>query len=323
MRDSVLPIEFAGLQVNYLQRVSRDEYSSACPQCGGVPHKGGELPDRFRLFLNAHGKNKVLGWCRRCSYTWFPDTKKSLDPAEFEKWRTEQIAREEERRRSAEQAIANLKSEKLWIKYNEMLGALGKQTVKEWGIREDWANYWRLGLYPDYKVYSKKNGEYFSPAITIPMWQQDSPMPGNVKLRVLNPKSGEDRYRALYKIGTGIPFVAFNKLHSDTLVLVEGEKKAMVVAQWSDQKYQVVGLPTKSPSGTMVADFKKYGKIVVCLDPDAKEEDANGMSPLKRLVGLLEREVAVVDLPDKVDDMVNRGMRFDNALKYAYKMEVK
>lgn len=325
MRDSTLPneLQFLSDKVQYVQRVNSVEWSGSCPQCGGEPHKGGELPDRFRMFTNANGKNKVLGWCRRCSYVAFPDTSRALSQEEMDAWRKEQIEREEARKRSAETALANLRSEKIWLKYNEMLGELGKVTLKSWGIREDWANYWRLGLFPDYKVFSKQNGEYFSPAITIPMWQQGSPVPGNIKLRVLNPRSTADRYRNIYKTGRSVPFVAFNQLKSDTLVLVEGEKKAMVVAQWSEQKYQVVGLPSVTPNEELLARYDRYGKVIVCLDPDAKVEDGNGHSPLKRLVKALGREVAWVDLPDKVDDMIIRGMRFDNALKYSKILEVK
>lgn len=322
MRDFSLPKEFETLKVSYVQRVSSDEYSSSCPQCGGEPHKGGELPDRFRMFLNASGKNKVMGWCRRCSYVWFPDTRRAISPEEMERWRKEQLEREEARKRSAEKAISALHSEKIWLKFNEALNAYSLDVLRSWGIREDWARFWRLGLLCDHIVKSNE-GEYHSPAISIPMWQQDSPAPANIKLRILNPKNSGDRYRSFYKTGIATDFTAFNKLKSDTVVLVEGEKKAMVVAQWSDQKYQVVGLPSVTPNGELLAKYDKYGKIIVCLDPDAKIEDKNGHSPLKRLVKAIGREVAWVDLPDKVDDMILRGMRFDNALKYAKALEVK
>lgn len=322
MRHYDLPSEFSGLKVNYVQRVSSDEYSSSCPQCGGEPHKGGELPDRFRLFLNASGKNKVMGWCRRCSYVWFPDTVRPISPEEMERWRKEQLEREEARRRSAEKAISALQSEKIWLKFNEALNDYAMEVLRSWGIREDWANYWRLGLLPDHIVLNKDE-KYHSPAISIPMWQWGSPAPANVKLRILNPKNSGDRYRSLYKTGIATDFTAFNKLKSDTVVLVEGEKKAMVVAQWSEQKYQVVGLPSVTPNEDLLAKYDRYGKVIVCLDPDAKVEDEYGHSPLKRLVKALGREVAWVDLPDKVDDMIIRGMRFDNALKYAKTLEAK
>lgn len=319
MKLSVLPAEFAGLQtkVDYIQQISRDEYASSCPQCGGIPHKDGSYPDRFRMFLNAHGKNKIMGWCRHCSYVWFPDTSRALDPQEFERWRREQIEREEERKREAERAIALLKSQKIWMKYNEMLNTWAFDVLKSWGIRQDWANHWRLGFYPDFKV----DNSYFSPAITIPMWQQDSPVPANVKLRVLNPREDKDRYRALYKTGQN-PFVAFNKLHSDTVVLVEGEKKAMNVAQWSEQKYQVVGLPSVSPRPELLAKFANYGTVYLCLDPDAKIKNEKGVSPLQRVVRGIGREVAVIDLPDKVDDMIIRGLNFKSAMRDARLLRV-
>src|SRR5678816_3484565 len=98
MREDSLPTEFAKLtgKVNYIQRVSSYEWSSSCPNCGGVPHKHGEPPDRFRMWTNANGKNKVLGWCRRCGHVWFPDSK-PIDKEEFERWRKEQLETERQR----------------------------------------------------------------------------------------------------------------------------------------------------------------------------------------------------------------------------------
>lgn len=326
MRQSSLPIEFQGLsgKVNYVQKINSVEWSSSCPQCGGVPHKHGELPDRFRMWTNASGKNKVMGWCRHCGYTWFPDKDKPLDPQEMEKWRREQLQREERIKAEAEIAIANLRSERLWEKYHAALNEWTNGIIQnEWGISKEWADFWSLGMVADYIVYNKA-GEYHSPGITIPLWQQDGNI-GNIKVRVLNPQTPNDRYRSVYKIGTPFMFTAFPNEEYKTCFIAEGEKKAMVCAQWLQGKMQVVGVPTKTPNLEMLAKFDGYDKVIVCLDPDASVVEKNGASPLNRMVNALGKDrVRVLELPDKVDDMIVRhGLDIQDALRYTKKMEAK
>lgn len=320
MRQVTLPVEFQGLQgkVNYVQQVSRIEFSSSCPQCGGVPHKNGEFPDRFRMWTNANGKNKVLGWCRHCSYVWFPDSDKPISKEDIEKWRGEQIRREEERKREAEQALKSLRSERIWERYHMAMTEWSWAVVKEWGVHEDYAKYWQLGFIPDYTVYRKNQEPYHSPGVSIPVWQSDGSV-ANVKVRVLNPKETTDRYRSLYKTGTGMPFIAFPELKSDTALVVEGEKKAMVCGQWSEQKYQTVGVPTKTPSTQSLSVLDSFGKVIICLDPDARIKPENGTSALRRMIEMVGKErVLVLNLPDKVDDMIVKyGLNINDAMRYA------
>jgi hypothetical protein len=321
MRNDTLPIEFSALngKVNYIQRVTAGEWSSSCPECGGIPHQNGEFPDRFRMWTQATGKNRVMGWCRHCSYIWFPDSDRPMKPHEFEQWRKDAEIAEKRRKAEAEKALSLLRSEKIWDFYHAKLNDWSLEVLQSWGIRKDWADYWKLGFFPDYKCYGKED-PYFTPAITIPIWQHDFKM-SNIKVRTLNPKSDDDRYRSLYKTGASMPFVALPGLKCDTVLVVEGEKKAMVTAQWSGDKFQVVGVPTKTPSAESLKMLDRYNKVVVCLDPDAKVGDN---SPLKRLVSLLGPDrVLNVDLPGKIDDLiVQNGLNIHNALKYAKKLEV-
>lgn len=317
MRDTSLPIEFASLsgKVDYVQRVNANEWSSSCPQCGGVPHKAGAYPDRFRMWTNAAGKNKIMGWCRRCSYVWFPDGERKMNPQEFEQWRKDALAAEEQRKRDAERAIALLKSEKIWLYFQERMNDYSRSVIQKWGIPDGWAKYWRLGLIEDYVIYGE-NGEYHTPAITIPIWQLGSQTPANIKLRTLNPKSDADRYRNYYKMGASKIFTAIPDLKSDTVVLVEGEKKAMVTASRLGKDWQVMGVPTKTPSQESLSILDGFGKIYLCLDPDAREGEYN---PQTRLVNMLGKErVLVVNLPGKIDDMVvENKLNIRNALRYA------
>ena len=317
MRQVQLPTEFVGLQskVNYVQQWTRDEYSSSCPQCGGVPHKNGEFPDRFRLFLNASGKNKIMGWCRHCGYVWFPDNDKPVSKEEFERWRREQVIREEERKAEAERAIALLKSERVWEYYhaNVVKYEFAQATLASWGIAQEHADAWKLGFIPDYTVHSKQNGEYHSPAITIPLWQPDWEL-RNVKVRVLNPKSSADRYRKLYKTGDDGAFWTNPMLKTDVCLMVEGEKKAMVGYAHVPEGVQVVGLPSKTPSKTTLAQFASFKKIYLCLDPDARQDGSIN----KAVQELGKFRTYVINLPGKVDDMiVHNSLDIIDAMRYA------
>lgn len=327
MRESILPPEFQFLngKVHYVQQVTHNEWSSSCPQCGGTIHKGGEFPDRFRMWTNARGKNKVLGWCRHCSCVWFPDSDKPMDPREFERWRQEQLEREERIRKEAEIAIAHLRSERIWEYYNKQLNDWSLSVIQEqWGIDKNGIDYWELGMVADYTVHTKE-GDYHSPGITIPLWQQDGGV-ANVKVRVLNPRTSADRYRSLYKVGGGFLFTAWRGIEHKQCLIVEGEKKAMVCAKnLGYEAMQVVGVPTKTPNLGMLKQLDRFERLVVCLDPDAAVKDEEGRSPLGRMVDALGRErVAVLRLPYKIDDMiVENGLEIKDALRGARQLEAR
>lgn len=259
--------------------------------------------------------------CRHCGYAWFPDSDRQPSQDDVEKWRKEQLEREYQRKAEAERAIELLKSQKIWEQYHANLEryALASQTIEEWGIPKEFANAWQLGFIPDYTVYSKQNGEYHSPAITIPVWQPKWEIT-NVKVRVLNPKSPHDRYRKIYKTGQDAAFWTYPDLESDTCLVVEGEKKAMVCSAHRPTTMQVVGVPTKTPSPELLAKFAKFKNVIVCLDPDASNDGSLG-----RMVKTLGKfRTKVLELPDKVDDMiVHHSLDLMDALRYAKQMEVK
>ena len=92
----------------------------------------------------------------------------------------------------------------------------------------------------------------------------------------------------------------------------------MVSAQWSNQEYQVIGVPTKTPSETALKLFDEFEQITVCLDPDAKVKEKNGISPLRRMIDILDpKRCRVLDLPGKIDDLIVDGMKLQNAMQYA------
>lgn len=313
-----LPAGFEGLagKVSHVQKWSAVEWSSTCPQCGGAVHKGGEWPDRFRMFTNANGKNKVFGWCRNCSYCFFPDNNTPLSGAELEAWRKTQIEAEERRKREAEEALRLLRSQKMWDTFYLAKNEWAKEVIRSWGITDEWADYWKLGLIRELEVFTKEGEEtvkYFSPAISIPVWDHTANI-SNIQARLLNPRSAKDRYRPFYR-GVGIGnFFAFRGEKYSRVLVTEGFKKAMVCAQYLQGKMQVVGVPNKTPSQFSLAALDEFEVVNVCLDPDARKDGS-----LSRLLDDIGRERArVVLLPGKVDDMiVDNNLDILDALKYA------
>jgi hypothetical protein len=279
------------------------------------------------MWTNASGKNKVMGWCRNCSYVWLPDTNKPISPEEFEKWRKEQLQRETTRKLEAEKAIKLLESDCLWEKFHHELAKnpLGLQTMESWGIPQSYAEYWKLGFIQDYTVHAK-DGEYHRPAISIPVWQKDGKI-SNIKVRILEPKTSADRYRNWYKIGTAKPFVAWRNSPYDNCLLVEGEKKAMVSALHCRMEkigIQVIGIPSKTPDEDAIKQFDGYKNIYVCLDPDAEVAE-KGISALQRIINMLGRErLNLIKLPAKIDDMlIHNNLKMDGVLRYSKRLERK
>jgi hypothetical protein len=160
------------------------------------------------------------------------------------------------------------------------------------GLNDFFIDWWKLG-------YSQSSC-WNSPTITMPIWGHDWEVT-NIKHRLLEP-NGKGKYR--YET-SGIPASAFfcdPDRTSGPLFLAEGEIKAMVTFQTLDTPtIQVAGLPSKLPSGNQLDSLKDYDPIYLCPDPDAFRDASVG-----RICDMLGRErVRVVQLPDKIDDLIN------------------
>jgi hypothetical protein len=311
MRTDILPPEFSDLngKVNYVrERVRGSEWSSSCPNCGGEPHKGGELPDRFRMWVKNKG-GFTFGWCRACGYKWTPRVDFKPDPKQVEEWRLERLAREERIKEEAEQAIKLLTDKHAWQYYYESL--LDCNEAKDmWSqagiVNPFWWGEWQLGYDPQHLFYFDTGSgwqEHTTPTLTIP----ERDMSGriiNIKHRLLNPFDGV-KYRMEYKTGIEPVFISNlddGKPAKDTKVniICEGEKKAAVTFITLDMvNIQVYGLP-KSPSDEMLKQID--GRVIQILDPD--------VSPSPRIAEIYnDRDYRIVRLPEKVDDWIlSRGI---------------
>ncbi len=301
VRAAVLPGAFGSLagQLRYVRQVSPEEYSSECPRCGGEPHPNGEWPDRFRLFLD--GSPRV--WCRRCGYFAFVDQLeggKPPDPAELERWRREQIRREEERKRSAELALKHLRDEERWRRYHEALSERARAWWLRRGISPSMQDWWELGWCEDFTLVHRGQAHRVQTA-TIPIfgygWE-----PQNVKHRLIDPPEGVQKYRyELYGQPQPLFLCDPERKVEGRVIAVEGEIKAMVTfmaLEGGKDLDAVVGLPGVTPGPAVQQALENAEQIVLVLDPGS---EAQGRQACEKL-GVKRTRLLVC--PMKIDDAI-------------------
>jgi hypothetical protein len=145
------------------------------------------------------------------------------------------------------------------------------------------------------------------PSYTIPVTYRDKLI--NIRHRLYGAES--DKYRP-HMAGLGVQLFNADYVHQDlpSLLIVEGEKKSIVVAQEGFANVGIIG--QQGFKEKWAPYFKQFGTVHVALDPDA-----SGAS--KRLAALFDGRGRVVDLPVKADDffVVYGGTRddFENYVK--------
>lgn len=296
MKPAPLPPEFIGLQgqVNYVQQKARTEWTSSCPECGGEPHANGEWPDRFGMFF---GK-KICAWCRRCSFSWFPDMGENYDPPsaeELETFRQKREESEQARLRSAQRALDNLRDTKLWEKYADMSGEQGRAWWERRGVPYPFQVIWQLGF--DYDL-----TRWGCASATIPLFDSDGQCL-NVKHRLEDDSKGRYRYNIT---GQDAPlWLADSEADmSGHVVAVEGECKGMVVSiTLDDPTTTIVGLPGLSPSKSVTDTLAQAERVTLVLDPGSDMPGADGWSPAGKLVTAIgRRKTWVLVTTAKIDD---------------------
>ena len=135
-----------------------------------------------------------------------------------------------------------------------------------------------------------------TPTLSIPIFDTGE-YPVNIRHRLLNPLTPNDKYRPEKAGLKATPFICDPELHftADKILVCEGEVKSMVAyITLDDPSIQVIGLPGKSFHSDLVDKLKGH-RVVICLDPDAQEE-ANQLA--KGCGG------QVLQLRGKIDDVI-------------------
>jgi hypothetical protein len=300
MREATLPVVWAHLQgeLRYVQRVSATEYSAACPSCGGTVHQDGSWPDRLRIFCDSH----PLAWCRRCNTLRFPDQaggRNTASAADIERWRREQIEREEARKRSAEVALRHLRDDAVWQRYHQSLDFQSRAYWRGRGIPDEWQDRWSLGWHRHYAIRGQSGEFVNTPAATIPLFDHDGQVL-NVKLRLIDPPNDEGKYRYLIAGQLHPPFLTNHTLPlTGYVVAVEGELKAAVTfIALADEATAVIGLPGASPARHIIDQLAKAERVTLVMDPGAEQQAV-------KLAGMIgPRRARVLILPHKIDDII-------------------
>lgn len=322
MREDHLPAEFLALsgRVHYVRQRSRNEWSSSCPECGGEAHKGGEFPDRFRMWpVSKYGK--PLGWCRHCGYAWTPSKEHRPTQEEIETWRQEQIRIETERKKAAERALELLNSQKLWERFWMQSTAESREIVKSWGIPQNWQDYLRIGYDPSYQVWKGGECKYTSPAVSIPVWSATGAVQ-NIKMRVLNPQDDGDRYRNKYRTQESYLYVPLHEFPLEGIgILFEGEKKATVAEIYNPTQYRCMAVQSKRPDPAIFEQLKEMELIYLWPDPDAFNIEKGGGRAIDFWTNHIGPErVRVIRCPIKVDDgIVKYGLDMSKYIRLAVK----
>lgn len=328
-----LPIEFMGLQgqVQWVQKVNENEYTSSCPRCGINPDKhSDENPsDRFIMWLASKSTGKPFAMCYRgCGFKWSPEKHDALwtdeELQEFKRKRVELIERENER--VADFAREVVMAQRFYKQYSENLknSSYGKWYLAERGFKSDeWNRFFGFGIIEDYFCKGFLDN-YYSPAITMPIKGMGR-LIENIKLRVSEAHHAKDRFRNQYKSKAQHIYLPMGEtVISNKVVIIEGEMKSCTVAQRIYGKLppdvQILATQGNGIGGRMIHALRDCEVVYLCLDPDTYMPNDKGVANIimnAKKIGY--DRTRVIPCRGKVDDAILQGFNFVNAFNMAIK----
>lgn len=270
------------------KRIGPNEYQSldGCPFCGDDGK--GPRSDRFRLFMSG-AKTGPHVWCRKCGKLMFVDemvgNQELMSRIENIERRQEQL---EERIKSLERAVEEMRQRKDHLIYHENL-EYNLHAVDYWlsqGINPQSIADFKLGYCPVCPTAP------YTASYTIPITAKG--VLYNIRHRLIDERYGKYRPHI-----AGLPAMLFNvddtSWKADAGLIVEGEKKAIVVRQ-ELKDWPVVGIMgAESFKPEWVVKFNNWSRVYICLDPDAKRQ-------ARKMTELFKDRGHIVTLPVKADD---------------------
>lgn len=339
-----LPHFFLSLagKVEYVKKVSENEYHSTCPQCGSEGHdfSSGD-PDRFVMWIVGR-RGTPFGMCRRCRYKWSP----SKQDANWTKEEREEFKRKiVEMEREYEIRLAEKLTELSWkiqqdgiyLRYHED-GMRNNDVIKYWeevrGIPVEWQKHLKKG-YCGYYTVKNHLTQYQRPAYMNPVWTEGGIIE-NVKVRVVDPLDKNDRFRNLYKSGCQHLYKSqYNAAPTNKAVILEGENKCDMVTIHGNlpAEYTIYGVQSKQPEKRILRKLDKFEVVYLALDPDAYEatryyDQKTGeekiapaaVMDVAKTIGIKRVRFVVPPKGIKFDDAISQGFKFVNAVNMAVKI---
>lgn len=271
-----------------VKKVGRNEYASPCPWCGGT--------DRFHFWTDRgnYSCRPGVGHCGRAG--WFDelDGQKPLTKEELLELRVSALERKQKELEQRMTVLEKMHQCQDHLHYHRLLAeqGLGFDYWASEGMKADTIRRYLLGYCTSCPT-APGYASYTIPVIASgKLW--------NIRHRIASPVDG-GKYRPHL---TGLPSMLFNydelkRTDSRRVLILEGEKKAMVVSQET-------GIPNVATMGMQnfkpewVAKFDgRWAEVLVCYDPDAVGKAAD----VARLFG---KRGKVVTLPAKADDFFVR-----------------
>jgi len=278
-----------------LKRKTAKEACGPCPFCHTATRDG------FLVFADGGY------WCRKCDAKGWVDENEPLSPAEqrlrrleLEQHRAEIERREMERRLSALEQMHQCTDH---LAYHRNLDH-HPEAVNYWlseGVHAATIARYKLGYCPSCPT-APGHASY-----TIPVMAQGKLY--NIRHRLAAPTGG-GKYRPHM---AGLPAMIFNAddllANADSILLLEGEKKSLVVGQETGlPNVAIMGMQSFKPR--WASKLARFKTVYVCYDPDAIDKAAE-------TAALFKGRGRVVDLPVKADDFFVRfGACADDFMLY-------
>lgn len=325
-----LPPELVGLQgrVQFVHRINDNEYHMSCPNCGTEPHHNDSNPsDRFVVWMESRLNGKPFGLCvRHCGWKWSPN-KQDVEwtPEEKEIFIAKRRElNQHENERIAEYARNVVMKQGAYLKYAEAFksSTYAVEYMKKRGFNSpEWNKWFGYGTIEAFRV-NGWAGQYFSPAITIPIVGL-AKLIENVKVRITEAHDPKDRFRNLYKSGNQHPyFPAHDEKIGNRVAIFEGEMKAnqVVMRGGLPDEIQVQATQGKGIGARHLYMIENCEVVYLCLDPDAfipNEKGDTGIMQNVRKIGYDKTRIIVCK--EKVDDAILKGFNLLNAFNMALK----
>lgn len=261
------------------KKKGNNEASAPCPFCN-------QGEDRFLVFVDGGY------WCRQCNAKgWLDDDTPKQQPTR-EQILERRIAEIERKQREHERRITNLEimhKSQDHIRYHRNLEAT-PSLMDYWlgeGITTQSIKSYNLGYCPSCPTYRD------SPSYTIPFVNRGCLE--NIRHRLVYP-NGSGKYRPhIAGLGSSLFNVDLLDNAKERVLIVEGEKKSIVLAQAGFANVGISGKRTFKQE--WLRWFDNVQEIMIALDPDATES-------AYRLGAMFGKRARVASLPAKIDDMI-------------------
>lgn len=259
----------------------KTEAHGKCPICKRAEHDGFIIFESGRYLCRPGGCN---GWLDE-------DKPRTLTQAEKNAIEIDNLKRKQQEIEKRLTALERMHRCTDHLDYHRALDDDARRYWQGQGIFDGAIDSYQLGF-----CYRCPTDAEHRASWTIPVMTKGKLV--NIRHRLFNADNG-DKYRP-HMAGLGNTLFNSDNLYNDEpdVMIVEGEKKSIVVGQYGINTVGTMGMKGFPPA--WAAAFKAQRTVYVALDPDAQEE-------ARKLAALFPGRGRIVTLPVKADDFFVNG----------------